>query len=995
MEVFLVFGWQFLLFFYSSFNEVTCSFVDLCPGNEFFDPISLLCKQCPANQSFVVYSKRSCSISGETFLSPWGHGNCQCSPGFFLQVQKQGMACQECPENFTASTDGRACVKCQSDDLYDEELKVCKPCPQGFISIDRAMNGTQFSRKMCIKCEEGTLADSSINRCLACPASFFSINGRCECPEATHSITDGQCVKLSELMSIPDRESSYLIPFNSMKVKSEILHKYYRSVAHGCVFKSNLTSCQFLANMCVLLHYAFDNELNACGYYRTVFGKSVAGLPAHVPGIYYDENDAPQLLTDTKMNTVFSFQPSSPNNVLNFTVLKVSPYGQILGIGEARQLLELCPKLKYHLGSAFQFGISFKLSCLIPTFALWNNYETLFYELYLNYYNEETQLFERYPLYILNTEFEKDKVLVNRRARLDWQLTKRFFLFDNLGGREAVSAGTSRNALAVRYAKYLKLIITKRKDGSDGLIYPPLLVLTYDEVPISSLRAADDVEMTLEVQYNMDFSDAKRDVSISAGVMSIFAVLWSLIEAYSWGKRSGKVGVDLSGIFRLLLISCGNLANVFFLVMFSACLYWTIIFKHQGVVFLLLPTPQDEYLIKQYLISAFSLKLVHLCYVFYGQMTLDLFLIDWEKPRAQNTIPHPRLSKKSELTGNSSGQTISIWRIYFIANEWNEIQSLRKINLAYHLIAILFFLKVLGVENHASFNPNSSMTERPAEYEQLDSFVCRFSLSVSLHLLLIALQLLVRSAIYERYIENKLQQFIDLCSMANISVFILENPLYGYYIHGRSVHGFADSDLLTFYEQLKREEEDLCAYRGLEASSDCQTFEVITTYRFREEYLRILTPTLQQNATSLPQFSSNHRLKLDTKKVELTVQAHETMKNFFEMFLQHSSPEVDFVIKDKLFLETVLDVEFQTVDDKCLFFRDQKHLFDRVLLYGQETVLVLFEILLFTFVDLLSYDFVLSAVVTYAVSSALKALRNVGGKRNLIKKTLVDQRFLI
>lgn len=60
--------------------------------------------------------------------------------------------------------------------------------------------------------------------------------------------------------------------------------------------------------------------------------------------------------------------------------------------------------------------------------------------------------------------------------------------------------------------------------------------------------------------------------------------------------------------------------------------------------------------------------------------------------------------------------------------------------------------------------------------------------------------------IYERFVEDKIQQFVDLCSMSNISVFIMANSNFGYYIHGRSVHGRADTDLREMAEMIKREE---------------------------------------------------------------------------------------------------------------------------------------------------------------------------------------------
>ena len=47
------------------------------------------------------------------------------------------------------------------------------------------------------------------------------------------------------------------------------------------------------------------------------------------------------------------------------------------------------------------------------------------------------------------------------------------------------------------------------------------------------------------------------------------------------------------------------------------------------------------------------------------QSQVDIFLLDWERPRTGNQ------------TGGENVVTVapvSIWRTYFIANEWNEIQ---------------------------------------------------------------------------------------------------------------------------------------------------------------------------------------------------------------------------------------------------------------------------------------------------------------------------------
>jgi len=52
--------------------------------------------------------------------------------------------------------------------------------------------------------------------------------------------------------------------------------------------------------------------------------------------------------------------------------------------------------------------------------------------------------------------------------------------------------------------------------------------------------------------------------------------------------------------------------------------------------------------------------------------------------------------------------------------------------------------------------------------------------------------------------QDTLGQFTDLCSMANISVLVLEDSFHGYYIHGRSPHGYSDTDMWEMRNQLRK-----------------------------------------------------------------------------------------------------------------------------------------------------------------------------------------------
>ena len=60
--------------------------------------------------------------------------------------------------------------------------------------------------------------------------------------------------------------------------------------------------------------------------------------------------------------------------------------------------------------------------------------------------------------------------------------------------------------------------------------------------------------------------------------------------------------------------------------------------------------------------------MLYVIWLLWFQSQVDIFLLDWERPKA--------------VQGNQTGEgensvamtPVSIWRTYFIANEWNEIQ---------------------------------------------------------------------------------------------------------------------------------------------------------------------------------------------------------------------------------------------------------------------------------------------------------------------------------
>ena len=82
----------------------------------------------------------------------------------------------------------------------------------------------------------------------------------------------------------------------------------------------------------------------------------------------------------------------------------------------------------------------------------------------------------------------------------------------------------------------------------------------------------------------------------------------------------------------------------------------------------------------------------------------------------------------------------------------------------------------------------------------------------------------------------KVDEFTDLCSVSNISVFILHDALHGYYVHGKSpYYGLADLNAEDLKRALDMEKEGGGTTRGLILGdrTALQTFEIFIPVEMR------------------------------------------------------------------------------------------------------------------------------------------------------------------
>lgn len=113
-------------------------------------------------------------------------------------------------------------------------------------------------------------------------------------------------------------------------------------------------------------------------------------------------------------------------------------------------------------------------------------------------------------------------------------------------------------------------------------------------------------------------------------------------------------------------------------------------------------------------------QIVKLLKIFYDMTTFDIFFIDFERPKYHNSdhffqgsnkshpgTPSITSSFKPTISSPSpTNECVSAWRNYFIANEWQELMTKRKISIHLHIVFVIGALMVCISESFTLRNLN-------------------------------------------------------------------------------------------------------------------------------------------------------------------------------------------------------------------------------------------------------------------------------------------------
>ena len=681
------------------------------------------------------------------------------------------VTCVPCPSGFIQSLDGFSCVSCENS---------CKNCNSGAIQnsflTDYELDGNYltdsngFHVRKCVTCDP---KNSVLNggKCTSCRPLLFTQSNlvnitSIECNQV-NAITLGGLIFIEK--DFANEPNNFNFMFDSNVDVSWYLNEYLRASYRTCKISNrrNITACQNLANMCVLNMYTnppnVQNQLvisiDACAAYDEIYLKQNQSDQIRVPTIKYSntyEKYKQEYLNEGINSEYISikFDNNCQANQLQLYAAEYELNGKFINLGKLDlsrlQLCNLIPTSNSKIANVLPFSTTnLEQVCSVKIESLFDFFDsksTIFFDLFLKYDDGPN-------LYPIPFAIVKDGSQDIDDSSID--INRRFFLADIVSSKKEYNSTSS----FIRYAKSITLRFDLMKDKTDGEIYPPIFLIEYAYAKREDSNKTVDISFKIEYKMNVDAQLLYMFVIV--GTIGGLSLIWSCLRIWNWNRRSGRFALDLIYLFKFIMFLSGSVSNAFFIAVVSLSIYWLLFYRGQNLAYVFLPLANQENIFSLFIIIGFVLKLLDVLYLIFVQSSYDIFFIDWERPKVDakselagyNRLPpisstKAKQNNETKLDANSTTKSnqidskelatqnkVSCWRTLFVANEWNELQTFRKINPTIQLIFILFLLKVINLEALTLRDCNNSIENRdPNEYQAAYSKVLRVAICASMYL---------------------------------------------------------------------------------------------------------------------------------------------------------------------------------------------------------------------------------------------------------------------
>jgi meckelin len=898
-----------------------------------------------------------------------------------------------------------------------------------------------------------------------------------------------------------DEATAIVANYNGGTMTSIVFKHHYLWAATRCYQwgrARDTASCEALGNLCVLSGY--DSTSIPCKILSTIEAQrtvvnNVYGWSSSLPWLNYNDdsgsfNVESEVLWNDAVPTAVQL-----NEELTFYIARYAINGSFLGIERLEDQLSYCCSGGSENGFApptstsrpwMFFGRNYKRSCTcsLSNLVARSRGNMDLFELYFDVGTSTSDTVRTlYPM-----PFRHESIKENSKP---WPeslgdgtgndvLHRRFVLYDVATGR-AVEDGTAAATLItprfVKYADRITVQVTldsqRSVARSDGAIHPPSISIRYKEVALADLG---DVNVELRVFYTMELTGwlVTQIVFFVLSFLTTFFIAGFRIFAFLSRNPTREMGsIDmLPFVARAFSAFFTSSAWPLFLISLPLTGFWMLFYKLTNRVFFLIPPNEmveDYVTFKIFLHVALCSQLARMFEIIITQSNYAVFFVDWDKPRGKLLPIRMGKTMRSTQTNRDDYESddapkaapLSIWRTLFAANEWAELQTQRSTSLEFTLFALVLILHGTGLENLARAHPNHlDLTSGACSGNSEVNDYLRYIQTIFWWLVLWSLQRLWTFAMSERILakigiggaENPVSMFVDMCTLAKVSVVVLDEQFHGYYLHCCSPHEYGDCSMSELIDYLNTDAYELSTDRGLHwitqgksgshepsaVQKACglhgppQTFEFIASPDWKMHFNSFLDKVHQNHADALidPDRSKAawmHRIKrmffccvrtLDVTLVEPDVfeDAYTGLTHFVSASINKDLQNYPMQEEPKGILQLLFGfipknwarpapadaAQHRNVGFPSLLYPDKigslcggkQPSVTSCFFLGVELELMLCNILVFTVIDMWAKNMVIAAFFTYAIERAMVALRKARGNESITSTSLLDPRFM-
>ena len=634
-----------------------------------------------------------------------------------------------------------------------------------------------------------------------------------------------------------------------------------------------------------------------------------------------------------------------------------------------------------------KFGNTLKISCNIDMNLLsQGNYSTYFYQMYIKLSENN---FKIIPIQIQYNDIDI--------------VVKRFFLVYQY------MDGSRKNFIAANDITF-QAQLQNKNPGSLSYMQNLYMKISYSGID----EKEQLVQFSFTSMYYMDITKIMKWTTVLFSICFVLIFIAVAARMYVWcilnPSKLTRETYPCYFLINLFIKIFKYFGIIMFFFTWGITAYWFIFFKCQYRPFVFFPDYALEE--KKGVYKQFKILwgLACGCYGFYifsriyGQVNCSVFFIDWEHEK--------------DILETNMGKIInkpykSPWRSIHIVNQYNLLQKSRTIstNFCFLVFIMLYYSKYLRWDHYTHLVPNLSWAENSPK-----NFILTHFLGTLVLFVVGAAQYVLRRVI-QPWVPTNTTEFLDLCSVANVSVIILQDSLRGYYIHGQSPLGKADTTLQELIRFLEEESKGKIKGRGIsdDKNDNLQTYEIYLSYTMRQIYDGLyFYPTLQEinkgnqydRLQNQANFYNIFKYVPDSLNTKNIYEMNKFMNSHLKEKIEQVTMQSKLLVKEKSLIERFfefppsIDLTSNTVKE-LVFYKDPGRNFEDVLFIGMELEWLIFVIYLWEMwnIALEKYEkkgpvLPIAIFMTYIMERIFFKIRVFFGEKNVAKKAVVDNRFL-